>query len=262
MNRLYVTSQNELTREWVPVAELRQLDEGYELRYTRGAQRLPGFEGLSRMQALDKVYYSRTLFPFFSNRLIPKSRPEYKSYVRWLGLDALPSSPLEMLAVTGGVRATDNYELVAPPRAVNGQLELDFFPRGLRYLHESALSLAMNTPEGSKIYLMKDVQNSKDPTALAIRTEYPQAMLLGYVPRYYCPGLIRLLDNPDVRLEGSAKRISPDAPLDMKALITLRAIIPDGFELLSEVDDFLPLTTTQAERISADAIQRTNLDLG
>lgn len=262
MKRLYVASQNELSREWVPVAELRQLSDGYELRYTRGAQRLPGFSGISRMQGLDKVYYSKTLFPFFSNRLIPKSRPEYASFMRWLGLDSMPSSPMEMLALTGGVRATDGYELVAPPRTSGGKLELDFFPRGLRYLPPPALVLALETPEGEEVVLMKDVQNKQDAGAIAIRSENPYALLLGYVPRYYCLGLNRLLDSPDVRLTGRLHRVSPDAPLDMKVLIRLSATIPDGFELLSEVEDFLPLSSIQAERVSADIIARTSLDIG
>ena len=152
MNRLYVASQSLETREWIPVAELREVEGGYQLSYTRGAQRLPGFSGLSRMQALDQVYYSDSLFPFFANRLLSKSRPEYKQYLHWLGLDALPRTPLEVLAVAGGIRATDNYELIAPPRQVGGTLYLDFFPRGLRYQPPGLVHQLLELKEEDSLY--------------------------------------------------------------------------------------------------------------
>lgn len=261
MKNLYVAGQNEVTREWIPVAELRQIDNGYELRYTKGAQRLPGFTGLSRMQALDKSYYSRSLFPFFSNRVIPKSRPEFTSYVRWLGLETAPSSPMDLLSVTGGSRATDNYELVAPPRVIDGALELDFFLRGLRYLPAAVLSQVSDIQENAGVFLMKDVQNKIDQNALAIRVEQPSSMLLGYVPRYYARGIARLLESKDVNLTGEVKRINTDAPMDMRVLVSLKAKVPIGFDLLKDVDDFLPLTSGESERVSADVLQRTSLNL-
>ena len=261
MRRLYVAGQNPDTREWIPVAELREVPEGFELRYTRGAQRLPAFSGLSRMQALDKVYYSRTLFPFFANRLISKSRPDYRQYLRWLGLDNIPSTPLEVLAITAGVRATDNYELVAPPRLVGQSMELAFFPRGLRYLPPLSLAQLEEFSEGTSVFLLKDVQNVKDVLALAIRTEQPHTMFVGYVPRYYCRGLTRLLDNSPACVEGRIKRVNLDAPLDMKLLVSIRSTIPEGFDVLSEVEDFLPLNSAQFEDFSGDILSRSDLNM-
>lgn len=261
MKNLFVAGQDESTREWVPVAELRQVDQGYELRYTRGAQRLPGFTGLSRMQALDKSYYSRGLFPFFSNRAIPKSRPEFASYVRWLGLDAAPSSPFDLLSVTGGSRATDNYELIAPPRISKGNFELEFFMRGLRYLPTAVLSQVLEIPNSARAFLMKDVQNTNDANALAIRVGQPSSMLLGYVPRYFTRGILRLLNSEDGNLIGRIKRVNHDAPLDMRVLVSLSASVADDFDLFEGVDDFLPLTSSETERVSADLLQRTSLDI-
>ncbi len=261
MNHLYVASQNVDTREWVPVAELREVSDGYELRYINGARRLPGFSGLSRMQAFDKVYYSKSLFPFFANRLISKSRPEYGSYLRWLGLEAMPTTPLEVLAITGGVRATDSYVIVAPPRMTDVGIELDFFPRGLRYLSASALAEVMRVEQGSTIYVMKDAQNQHDPEALALRTERPNPALIGYVPRYYAPGLHRLLDVPSAAMRCVVKRVNPDAPLDMKLLVSMSAVPPAGFELFSDVEDFLPLASSQTQRLSAEALKHTDLNI-
>jgi HIRAN domain len=261
MNHLYVASQNADTREWVPVAELREVSDGYELRYISGARRLPGFSGLSRMQAFDKVYYSKSLFPFFANRLIPKSRPEYRSYLQWLGLESMPASPLEVLAITGGARATDNYEIVAPPRMTDGGIEFNFFPRGLRYLSASALEELMDLEQGSPVYIVKDVQNPHDPGALALRREKPYPALIGYVPRYYAPGVHRLLDGPSSTLHCIVKRVNPDAPIDMKLLVSMSAAPPAGFELFSDVDDFLPLASSQTQRLSVEALNRTDLNI-
>lgn len=245
MRHLYVAGQNLETREWIPVAELREVSNGFELSYTKGAERLPAFSGLSRMQALDKVYYSRTLFPFFANRLVSKSRPDYQHYLRWLGLDRDAATDLDMLAVTGGIRATDNYELFAPPKVKGRCIEIAFFPRGLRYLSPSSLAQFADLSEGNSTFLLKDVQNTRDAHALAIRTERPHVMFLGYVPRYYCPGLTRLLDSAGKKVEGHIKRMNHDAPLDMKVLLSFQAAIPEHFDVFSEIDDLRPLASRQ-----------------
>lgn len=261
MNRLFVAAQNFETREWVPVAELRKRSEGYELRYTRGATRVPGFSGLGRMQALDKVYHSKTLFPFFANRLISKSRPEYRDYLRWLGLESTPTSPLEVLAITGGARATDSFEIIAPPRSEDTFLRLDFFPRGMRYLPSAGIEQLLTQKEGARAYLMRDVQNEKDVDALAIRTGHPNAVLIGYVPRYYCTGIGRLLNRAPLEVVTTIKRVNPDAPLDMKILLTVEASVPQGFNVLDDVGDFLPLTAAGAERLSVDLFLKTDLNI-
>lgn len=261
MKNLYVAGQDEITREWIPVAELRQLEDGYDLRFTNGAQRLPNFSGLGRMQSLDKVYYSRALFPFFANRLLSKSRPEYKSYIKWLGLDGIDGNAMDVLSVTAGVRATDSYELVATPNFAGNILHLKFFPRGLRYLSSNILEILMRQPEGSKVFLMRDLQNEKDPNALALRTETPSATLIGYVPRYYCPGICRLLSGEATSVQATIERVNQDAPLDMKILISLKAEVQNSFELFDGVNDFTPLTSAHAGQISENALQKTDLNL-
>lgn len=261
MKRLFVATQNSLTREWVPVAELQEVEAGYELRYTKGATRVPGFSGLGRMQELDKIYASRTLFPFFSNRLISKSRPEYRDYLRWLDLESGPTSPMQVLAITGGSRATDNYEIVAPPKAENGLLRLEFFTRGLRYLPKTTVDQIMSLANGERAFLMRDVQNERDAGALAIRTADPNVMMAGYVPKYYCAGISRLLEQSPESVRAKIKRVNPDAPLDMKLLLSLEANVPDGFDVFDSVDDFLPLTTANAERMSIELLSKTELNL-
>lgn len=237
MKRLYVAWQDPKNREWVPVAVLERNEIGYYLRYTRGAQRCSGFAGLGRMSDLDETYFSESLFPFFSNRVISKSRPEYKDYLRWLGLRELEDDPMAMLAVTGGGRATDSLEVISPPTSSNGQLVFDFFPRGLKHLLPGTVDLISGLPSRSRLYLARDLQNQKHPDALLLRTDSPNA-LAGYMARYYCAGIIQLLSNDSAAATVTVKQVNLDAPLDMQILCTFSATVTEDFKLLECESDF------------------------
>lgn len=261
MKQLYVAWQNEETREWVPVAVLKKMDEGYMLRYTRGAKRCKGFVGLGRMAELDKVYFSKTLFPFFLNRMISKSRPEYKNYLKWLGLDEIAGDPMRIMAVTGGLRATDSFELVPSPHQEEDKLVLDFFPRGLRYMPPSTIEAVSLLMPGTRLYLVRDVQNHKDANALLLRTDSPN-VLVGYVPKYYCSGLGLLLNDVTNDVIVEVKRVNTDAPLDMRLLCKLTAPWQQGFQLLESEDDFLPWVAEDAVDASGNVILKTVLEFG
>lgn len=239
MKTLYVAWQNQESREWTPVARLDRENGQYKLQYTLGAKRCHGFVGLGRMSERDNVYISTELFPFFRNRLISKSRPEYRDYLRWLALEDVGDDPMEILALTAGMRATDSLELIPPPRFQDNSTVLDFFSRGFSHLHKSALERARSLDAGEKIYLMKDIQNARHDGALALRAEKDSA-LLGYIPKYYCRGLNRLLDvvKNDVQVE--VRRVNLDAPFDMRLLCRLTAPVVEGVDLLSQENDFLP----------------------
>ena len=80
------------------------------------------------MKNFDSVYESNNLFPVFSNLILSKSRPEYKQYLDWLGLEREDVNPLKLLAVSGGIRETDSFELFAcPERTTDGKYATSFF---------------------------------------------------------------------------------------------------------------------------------------
>lgn len=255
MESLYVGWQNEDTREWVPVAKLNKGPDAYTLQYTRGAKRSKSFVGLGRMGDLDKTYLSKELFPFFLNRLISKSRPEYQNYLRWLGLKSLDHNPMSMLAVTGGVRATDSLELIPSPRKEGSRLVMDFFPRSLSYLPLDVLNAIDSMVAGTRLFLMKDVQNPHDPNAFALRIDEPKA-LVGYFARYYCRGLGRLLQRTDSDVQVLVKQVNVDAPIAMRLLCTLSANWTALPEFLDAEDDFLPWSSDDAGTSTKLAIER------
>lgn len=262
MKKLYVAHQDSESREWIPVAVLEETEVGYELRYTMGASRCIGFSGFGRMSELDRAYLSPELFPFFANRLISRARPEFESYMRWVGLPPERlNDPMSILAVTGGVRATDAYELFSSPASVDGKLGFDFFVRGIRYLPGLTLSLLAEDLIGSSLRLMLDVQNEKDSSAVLLRTE-KNMVIVGYTPRYYCSGILDLLTMDGVELSITVKRVNMDAPLDMRVLCSVEANgVPADFNLMKKVADLQPWTKEKIDHLSEQILKQTNLDI-
>lgn len=260
MRQLYVAWQDDGTREWVPVAVLNEIVGGYSLRYTRGARRCSGFVGLGRMDDLGKVYYSKTLFPFFQNRVISRSRPEYQSYLNWLGLTSVTDDPLSVLSVTGGLRATDSFELIPAPRRHGNSLKLDFFPRGLRHMPLATIEAVSALTPGTRLYLLRDIQNQFDAKALLLRTDAPN-VAIGYLAKYYGAGLDHLLTLNAKEVVVEVKQVNIDAPLDMRLLCTLTAPWRNDFQLLESENDFSPWAEEMNVIAGSESLLGTSLSL-
>src|SRR5437867_8902378 len=104
-----------LTREWFPVGRL-DISPGadsYRFRYIKGAQRAEssaGFSPLMDFPDWNRTYESSVLFPLFMNRVIQSTRQDFPEYMQMLDLPE-DSGPADILAVGGGQRATDNFEV-------------------------------------------------------------------------------------------------------------------------------------------------------
>lgn len=115
---LILAWQNSSTHRWYPIARVTRERSEYVLRYVHGvtltevgeAATLPG------MEDVHVEYRSRTLFPFFQNRVYNKKRADWNQYREWLGLSAdQMKDPLLELSASGGIRATDSYHLTIAP---------------------------------------------------------------------------------------------------------------------------------------------------
>ena len=75
---LFVAWQDAESRRIVPIGRLLRRDGRYEFAYVNAVSdaRALGFEALLTYPDLEEVYESRDLPPLFSNRLLPKRRPE------------------------------------------------------------------------------------------------------------------------------------------------------------------------------------------
>lgn len=231
MKALFVAYQDTDSRTWTPVARLTHDGRLYHFAYTRGAKNLPNFMPFGRMNELDAEYVSEQIFPLFANRLLPKSRPEYKDYLGWLGLSGVDHDTLEELARTGGLRATDSLELIPCPEPTNAnRYEVYFFCRGLRHFPSESQDRSLALTKGEKLYLMQDIQNGSDDMALLLRTGEP-VTAVGYVPRYYSTEFSRLIslvgaDAPMVTVE----KINADAPIQYRVLCKFSAPWPAEFQ--------------------------------
>jgi hypothetical protein len=96
MRVLFIAWQDPKTREWIPVGRLTHEDGSYRFEYTKGAKRSERFVPFGWMRNLEMTYLSNTLFPLFANRILPRSRPEFKDYMDWLGLSENEYDELEV----------------------------------------------------------------------------------------------------------------------------------------------------------------------
>lgn len=247
MKKLFVAWRQPDSGEWIPVACLEQKQSGnFRFYYTQGAYRASNFFPFGGLERLEVVYESARLFPIFSNRLISKSRPEFKDYLRWLGLTERGEDPISMLALTGGIRGTDSIELFQPPEISDtGEYRVDFFTRSLSFLPPETISMIESLHKGTKLFLMRDSQNTYDPFALTLRTDKP-IIFVGFCPKYYAKDLGKLLENADSKLDITVKCVNQDAPLNMRLLCSVTAKPSTDFFALGEEEDFKPFSKIPA----------------
>ena len=122
-----------ISRRWFPVGRLDAdvEDNKYRFRYVRGARRAAkevGFPLIVAFPNIDEDYKSPRLFSTFSNRVMRSSRPDFKTYLDSLAL-AEDTDPMDMLAVTGGYRMTDSYEVFRRiAKQADGSFSCRFLP--------------------------------------------------------------------------------------------------------------------------------------
>lgn len=240
MNTVYVVWQNPEDRQWLPVGRLDYNRGMYRYRYTKGALRSSQFMPFGRMNNLYKTYQSTEIFPVFSNRILPKSRPEYQSYVNWLAITEDTDTPLEQLARTGGIKKTDSLTIYPhPQRTSDGYYEIYFFTNGLSHFRAQEVQRTEDLSHGDDLFLMLDVQNQFDPNAMAVRTNDP-VVVVGYTPRYISEDIKDLLELNNQKVELTVERVNRDAPLQMRLLCKFRAWWPSEFSPCSQ-PEFEPL---------------------
>ncbi len=242
MKALFVAWQDPNTRNWAPVGRLTHDHGQYKFVYTRGARDLGDrFQPFGAMTDLDSSYISETLFPLFANRVLPKSRPEYDTYLEWLGMSEAAYDVMEELSLTGGFRATDSLELFpCPEPTAQNQYVVYFFSRGIRHILPENRERANELEKGQRLYLMLDVQNEYDPHALVLRTGEP-VTLVGYTPRYYSgefSSVVKEVGQKNIKV--TVERVNKDAPLQYRLLCRLESPWPANFTPCVK-DQFQPL---------------------
>jgi hypothetical protein len=239
MTTLYIAWQDADIRSWYTVGMLERENDAYRFQYTAGALDLPGFTPFGRMRNLYDVYYSRELFPLFANRILNKSRPEYRRYLEWLDVGDNDDALL-LLSRSGGARATDLLEIFEKPQRDDmGFYTLYFFSHGLRYLSDASRQYIDSLQQGDTLELVPEPDNDYDESAIALHGK--QYIKTGYCPRYFLRDLHQARkENAEFSLE--VAKVNKDAVLQMRLLCKLR--LKTSFDLFSG-EEFTPVAEFQ-----------------
>ena len=147
------------------------------------------------------------------------SRPDFKDYLRALALSE-SANPVDMLAVSGGDRATDSYEVFPKPsKDADGKFACRFFLHGDRHINEAARKRLGCLQEGEELHTAVELNN---PThALAMQIQTMDYYMIGWAPRYLAPDLAAVTA-PNA-LEVKVVQVNPmPAPSSQRVLIELR----------------------------------------
>lgn len=169
-DRLLVSRQDRDTRLYSRVGELRLEGEEYVFTYDEGVTRaLPGLP-------LGRDHCSSDLFPIFAERVMHPHRPDHAQTLEQLGLGP-EAGPFEVLAVSGGRRTGDTYELTPLPEP--GEVELPFLVHGIRHLLPREQAHVDDLTPGQHLTLQHEPENDANDRAVLVTDEGSR---LGYVP--------------------------------------------------------------------------------
>lgn len=235
MKTLFLAWQDPESRSWFPVGRLSNVNGIYRFVYTHGAreaQEKCSFHPLESFDSLEEAYESDELFPLFSNRIPRPTRPDYGSFIKWLNVPADQDDPIALLARSGGKRQTDYFEVFpCPERDEKGEYHIHFFVHGVRHIPNAGQRIEKLVP-GEQLLMLPDVQNTRDPDAVLLRTSDSfegDCYLVGFCPRYLAGDISCLIRRKAPLPTVAVERVNPPpAPLQFRLLCNMTACWPNG----------------------------------
>jgi hypothetical protein len=241
---LYLAWQDYQSRSWFPVGQLTFDGKVYTFVYINGAkqaQQKCGFEPLMSFPEWNRVYCSTELFAFFANRVMPRSRPDYQSFLDRFNLSAQNLDLMEFLGRTEGERQTDNFKIFpCPQRNPNGQYHFSFLAHGLRYLPECSVQRMEQLEVGESLWLAHEFHNPYDNKALTLNTK--DHHILGYYPRYLVEDVFEVLRHDPKLVEVKVAKVNlPPSPLKSRLLCEITYSGFEGYVPFAQ-EQYQPLT--------------------
>jgi len=233
MKKLFLAWRDPKTGSWFPIGRLTFDGNRYQFVYTHGvkeAKEQSAFEPLISFPELNKVYESNELFPIFTNRLLPPSRPDYQDFLDYLGVKGVEFDQLSLLSMSGGRRVTDSYEVFSLPKVDSEEkYHIPFFAHGLRHLAKESIERINALEPGEQLLLLRDFQNPYDPSALMLRTNdkfVGDRYFVGYCPRYLLKDVHRALEHDANSIRVEVDQINLPAPLQLRLRCKMTAQWP------------------------------------
>lgn len=247
IDKLFLAWRNPGNRSWLPIGILEYKNDMYYFQYTKGAK-VQNFQTFGQMTDLNKTYTSDVLFPLFKNRLLSKSRPEYEDFLNWLDINSKEGNDLLELARSGGIRATDELQLFPmPEKNKDGEYEALFFAHGLSHISKNYMERLSQLVKGEKLLLLKDIQNTFDPSALVLRSVHDPVELLGFCPAFFIQDFNKLIDiNGSTNVNIFVQKVNMDAPSQLKLLCKYVTKWPDSFNAFQD-EEYQPFNDSESD---------------
>ena len=240
------------TRAWFPIGRLNADTKGerYAFQYTQGALRAEsevGFQPLLAFPKFDEKYEASELFPLFSNRVLGSSRKDFSDYLRSLDIDSNDADPIEILAISGGERQTDNLE-VFPKIEIksDNSFSCRFFLHGLSHVSEEGQQRCMSLKSEEALQISLEVNNPA--TKLAVQLSTKEYQFIGWAPRYLIEDILRAVPKFS-DLSAKVVRVNDiNVPLNRRILIELSGHLPKEFQPMSS-NDFQVIKAISAKKL-------------
>jgi hypothetical protein len=245
MRTLFLAWQAPADRAWFPVGRLDADTERsrYQFHYTRGASeaRLEGFHPIASFPDFEASYESSELFPMFKNRVLGSQRRDFKSYLESLALET--PDPISILAVSGGERQTDSFEVFPKiEKGTDGSFSCRFFLHGLRYLRPAAQLRAAHLRKGDVLGVSVELNNPK--CGLAIQLTSQDYEFLGWTPRYIVTDVLKAINKTHDIITRVVRVNADSVPLNRRVLVELQGTLPADYEPMAD-DVFLPFSLSE-----------------
>lgn len=241
MRTLFLAWQAPAERAWFPIGRLDADTEHsrYRFHYTRGAMsaQREGFHPMVSFPKLDETYEASELFPMFQNRVLGQQRRDFPHYLESLALNC--PDPIAILAVTGGERQTDSFEVFPKiEKQADDSFTCRFFIHGLRHVSQTAQDRALHLLTDETLGVSLELNNPKH--GLAIQLTSCDYAFIGWTPRYIVSDLLQAIARTH-RVSAKVIRVNPDSiPVNRRVLVEMRGYLPHDFEPMA-AGDFLPL---------------------
>ena len=235
---MFLAWQAKRERRWFPVGRLdADADRSrYVFRYTHGAnvaERESGFAPLYDFPSFETVYHSQRLFPLFENRVMNRSRKSFQEYLDHLAIDGSDPDPLEILAVDGGYRMTDSFEVFPKiEKRSDGGFRCRFILHGSRHTSPTARKRVDSLRAGEGLYVAIELTNPA--TQLAVQIQTKDYHMIGWAPRYLVGDLVEAMAHAPSEYRARVVKASAGSLLYRKSvLVELSGRWPDEYRPMS-----------------------------
>jgi hypothetical protein len=167
--------------------------------------------------------------------VLDPSRRDFADYLRSLDLDPDHADPIEILAVSGGERQTDSFEVFPKiEKKPNNSFRCRFFLHGLRYVSLSAQARSLQLQPLDHLQLSVELNNPATGTAIQLTTKDYE--FLGWAPRYLVADILKAVEeSPEIT--AYVVRVNDlGVPPNRRILIELTGKLPPNVEPMSGSD--------------------------